>query len=998
MQGWTKWVGASACAWLAVGCSAGAPEQGLEAQAAGQPESVAVTRQAAVVGEATITVRAIEYWFDEGFDLLDDRDIRARVSIAGSATYTDLEPGCCSGTAAIEIPRPSSTTWTKDVPLGTVAPVKIELFEDDDGGNDPQDIHPGPGDAINLLVDVTKGTVAGDFTDSFCTFSSGCNFCSGPRGQGDGLCFNVQIAQNCNRPEFFGDSTETLCDGFDNDCDGVADQNFTPSYGCQACSAPSTCSNGKETFPACIAECNRGPVVPGEWQLYINAWDFDVANDKLCMMPAVAAGGTLGNPICTIQANGNNSQFIEVPAPQEFRQDCTVTPCKNYCDTTQCQSRISLDANGRVWATNPLGVWTTQGDNMLHLVAAKPPGCSTIEQIELFGATDRNYFGPTARPLVRCGTSLYELVPGEARYIAQAPVTLSMGASPMNGFDLFLNVRAPNATTSLVRMRADNGTSTLWPLSQTDTIGGVFVVSGPNFNSTVRQWSGVSVETVADLTQPLQSPGFEGRYPWLYARLTEAGGAIKKVEEGGGLGVGGPSPMNTTDVLWILNDTYRIYSYNLAQIPSDLPGILRGDDRIPVTAQFATIPGQTPQALCHDVVLTAGANCSAAITPQLVNAGSSDPNGDALTLSLNVSGSLPKGSSVVVLTASDGQTSSSCTATVTVNDSTAPVITLPSTASAGLCQASGSVNVGQATATDNCSATVTGQVIARNGVTLSPAVDVVAGQAVLAVGSNTIRWRASDGVNQTERLQTVNVGSKIQANRSFIVGNGAFVQLPTGEGAALFNSGNLETRVGTDARVGSISSVAAVQVLDRTSVQGPIVSAAGVSVAATASTGPITRFGTVSLPTLPSLPTFPSPTGGNFTVNDGVTQSKAPGSYGTVLLNGGSTLTLSAGDYFFQRLTINSNVRVIVTANTRIFVKEQLDYRSQFILANGTAQPITLGFGGTGTLFLEKAFSGTLIAPAAQVVFGSASATTNSGSFFARIIEVRPGSVLACLP
>src|SRR5690242_14790802 len=94
------------------GCSGGGPE---EFERGTEPESaIAVTHQAIDMTHNTVTVTVDEYWFDEGFDLLDDRDMRATVTIDGTSDYKDLEPGCCDGISAIGIPRFSSATWTKD--------------------------------------------------------------------------------------------------------------------------------------------------------------------------------------------------------------------------------------------------------------------------------------------------------------------------------------------------------------------------------------------------------------------------------------------------------------------------------------------------------------------------------------------------------------------------------------------------------------------------------------------------------------------------------------------------------------------------------------------------------------------------------------------------------------------------------------------------------------------------------------------------------------------
>ena len=74
-----------------------------------------------------------------------------------------------------------------------------------------------------------------------------------------------------------------------------------------------------------------------------------------------------------------------------------------------------------------------------------------------------------------------------------------------------------------------------------------------------------------------------------------------------------------------------------------------------------------PVALCQDVTVYTTANCMASVTPSQIDNGSYDPDGDALTLSLDDSGPWPAGTYPVTLTAEDIHgASSTCNATVTV--------------------------------------------------------------------------------------------------------------------------------------------------------------------------------------------------------------------------------------------------------------------------------------------------------------------------------------------
>lgn len=82
---------------------------------------------------------------------------------------------------------------------------------------------------------------------------------------------------------------------------------------------------------------------------------------------------------------------------------------------------------------------------------------------------------------------------------------------------------------------------------------------------------------------------------------------------------------------------------------------------------------QAPVANCKDpIVATIINTCEATITPADVNDGSSDPDGDPLTLSLDNSGPFTAGTHTVELTVSDGSLSDKCTAMVTVKDNQLP--------------------------------------------------------------------------------------------------------------------------------------------------------------------------------------------------------------------------------------------------------------------------------------------------------------------------------------
>ncbi|MBE0649149.1 MAG: HYR domain-containing protein [Bacteroidales bacterium] len=79
-----------------------------------------------------------------------------------------------------------------------------------------------------------------------------------------------------------------------------------------------------------------------------------------------------------------------------------------------------------------------------------------------------------------------------------------------------------------------------------------------------------------------------------------------------------------------------------------------------------------PVAICQNYLVSAGENCDAMISVANIDGGSYDPDGDPLTMTLNNYGPFGVGTHTVILTVSDYEYSSICSATVTVVDDTPP--------------------------------------------------------------------------------------------------------------------------------------------------------------------------------------------------------------------------------------------------------------------------------------------------------------------------------------
>lgn len=151
-----------------------------------------------------------------------------------------------------------------------------------------------------------------------------------------------------------------------------------------------------------------------------------------------------------------------------------------------------------------------------------------------------------------------------------------------------------------------------------------------------------------------------------------------------------------------------------------------------VIAQSANQP---PVAVCQNVTVAAGPNCTANAS---INNGSYDPDSDPITVAQSPAGPYPKGNTSVTLTVSDNKgASSQCTATVTVVDTTPPSIT------------SYPVNIVTSTDPGKCSAVVTYNVTAADN---CPGVIVAStplSGSIFPKGTTTVNITATDAAGNT---------------------------------------------------------------------------------------------------------------------------------------------------------------------------------------------------------------------------------------------------------
>jgi hypothetical protein len=167
------------------------------------------------------------------------------------------------------------------------------------------------------------------------------------------------------------------------------------------------------------------------------------------------------------------------------------------------------------------------------------------------------------------------------------------------------------------------------------------------------------------------------------------------------------------------------------------------------------LPPLPPVAQCKNGTVSADANCSADAS---IDDGSFSPNaGSTITLVQSPPGPYPLGDTTVTLTVTDNHgLSNSCVATVTVVDTTPPVITCPGNIVTDATASDGAVVSFAPTASDNCSVA---------SVTSNPA-----SGSTFAIGDTTVTCTATDTAgNQATCTFTVHVKGAAEQINSLIV-------------------------------------------------------------------------------------------------------------------------------------------------------------------------------------------------------------------------------------
>jgi hypothetical protein len=166
------------------------------------------------------------------------------------------------------------------------------------------------------------------------------------------------------------------------------------------------------------------------------------------------------------------------------------------------------------------------------------------------------------------------------------------------------------------------------------------------------------------------------------------------------------------------------------------------------TNDEGTISSNQPPVLVlnpNGVSASADVGCLGNVSAEAIGGGSTDPDGDELTITVDPAGPYALGETVVTVTVSDGRESVSGQTTVTIVDATNPLISVPAHVELDCPADTTPASTGVATATDNCSIA---------SITFSDVTTEHCGSTYTIVRT----WTATDGSGNTASgTQTIDV-------------------------------------------------------------------------------------------------------------------------------------------------------------------------------------------------------------------------------------------------
>lgn len=149
---------------------------------------------------------------------------------------------------------------------------------------------------------------------------------------------------------------------------------------------------------------------------------------------------------------------------------------------------------------------------------------------------------------------------------------------------------------------------------------------------------------------------------------------------------------------------------------------------------------------------------------------------------------------------------------------------------------------------------------------------------------------------------------------------------------------------------------------------------------------------------------WPTTNGGNYILTSGPTTipALAPGAYGQVALSSGRKIKLRTGTYYFDSISTEPQAEIQLDkadGPVFVYVKTTFSLKGPFKELNGARGQLLLGYAGTGTVYVEPAFLGTIVAPQGTIELRRpADNAAHEGAFFGKTVHVFSDCKVKFLP
>ena len=449
---------------------------------------------------------------------------------------------------------------------------------------------------------------------------------------------------------------------------------------------------------------------------------------------------------------------------------------------------------------------------------------------------------------------------------------------------------------------------------------------------------------------------------------------------------------------------------NVVFNPFSMPG---NDGQMTITALSGTAAAGPPvAAIATPAVVECTSQQGTSVT--LDATGTTEPDGEAVSFAWTVNGapagtgpqrvaSLRLGANDVQLTATDSRLSVGRAAkSITVRDTTAPAFVNPGRADHTACDPlADRLPLTPPQVTDTCTgiASLQAFLITQNGSPVSPPRPLVTGAAELAAGEHGIQWLARDAAgNQSTMNQIVRVGPAMQATDHFELRDRVVVVNGRGVEAGVGSTGNGQSQLGVQSRIGEILSVGPIFMQNFARVTGRAASQGSITLQQGASAGVLQPNTPVNLGQIAWLaPVAGTVFGGTDVVvpPDTIAPPFTQTSFGRLQVMSRSRATIPANTTIRELWLEPDSTLVVQGTNARIVVRDRWIHRGRITAAQAgsKAQVFVLG----DELRLEKPVQGLgLIAPNARVTITTMANNTKLSLLAGKIVEVQPDVRLTC--